>query len=99
MAKKRKKKTRARSSVAPRGRRKKATKKRARRNPRAVVIGDSAIDLSYSGGKHKRHGNMKGPWVHEFESDDVEILGMADGTLKLQSKSGKKLWDVFEVEA
>lgn len=94
----RKKKARSRSSVAPR-RRKKATKTRARRNPRGRVIGDSAIALSYSGGEGKRHGKMKGPWEHEFESDDVEIIGLEDGSVKLRSKSGKNLWDVFEVEA
>jgi hypothetical protein len=40
---------------------------------------------------------MRGPWKHVFESDDVEVKGKKDGSVELRSKSGKRLWDYFEV--
>lgn len=79
-------------------RRKAARPRRVRSNPRGVVIGDSAISLSYEGGQGKRKGSMRGPWKHPFESDDVQIVGKKGGrVVELRSKSGKKLWDFFEV--
>ena len=84
-------------------RRKKATKRKAtktkrRPNPNERIIGDAAMELTYSGGEGKRKGDMSGPWVHEFESGDVEIIGGQDGSIRLRSRSGKRLWDLFEVE-
>lgn len=75
------------------------TKKKRRRNPRQrnPIVGDMAMELTYLGGEGKRKGKMKGPWVHEFESGDVTIEGLPDGSIKLISKSGKRLWDFFEV--
>lgn len=78
-------------------RRRKATRPRPRRNPKGVVIGDSAIDLRYEGGQGKRKGEMRGPWRHKFESDDVQVIGNRDGSVELRSKSGERLWDYFEV--
>lgn len=77
-------------------RRRKAARSRTgyRGNP---VIGDSVLDLSYTGGDGKRKGKMRGPWKHEFESGDVEARGRKDGSVVLRSKSGKRLWDLFEV--
>jgi len=40
---------------------------------------------------------MRGPWKHPFESDDVQVIGKKGGSIELRSKSGKKLWDFFEV--
>jgi hypothetical protein len=40
---------------------------------------------------------MRGPWKHEFERDDVQVIGRKDGSIELKSKSGARLWDVFEV--
>lgn len=79
--------TRHRKSVKPRAR-------AFRSNP---VIGDSAVALSYEGGQGKRTKKLRGPWEHAFESNDVEIRGRKDGSVVLRSKSGKKLWDWFEV--
>lgn len=110
MAKKRKKKRSVsparRKKASPRGprtthrrKRKPAAKKnaRARRNPRRRVIGDAAVALSYEGGEGKRKGKLRGPWEHEFERGDVQIIGMEDGTILLESKSGVPLWGEFEV--
>jgi hypothetical protein len=66
----------------------------ARSNP---VIGDSALELSYTGGEGKRKGKLRGPWKHDFESNDVEVRGRKDGSIVLRSKTGKRLWDFFEV--
>lgn len=62
-----------------------------------MVIGDSAISLSYEGGQGKRKGKMRGPWKHPFESSDVQVVGKQDGSVELRSKSKKRLWDFFEV--
>lgn len=72
-------------------------KKKKHSSSSGVVIGDSALALSYEGGQGKRSGKMRGPWEHEFESDDVEIIGRKDGSLILRSRSGERLWDHFEV--
>lgn len=78
----------------PRRKTKKTKKQRmsTRSNPRrGVVIGDRAISLSYNGGKGKKKNSR---WVHRFETP-VEVLGMKDGSIKLRSKDGIKLWDWF----
>lgn len=93
---KRRKTTRKKKKVGARSRVRKRTSSRARSNP-GVVIGDSAIELRYEGGQGKRHHGMRGPWKHEFETDDVEVIGKKDGSVLLRSKSGKRLWDHFEV--
>jgi hypothetical protein len=83
-------------------------KRRTRRHVRAArpnrrsslanpVIGDSALELSYAGGEGKRKGKLRGPWKHDFESNDVEVRGRKDGSIVLRSKTGKRLWDFFEV--
>jgi hypothetical protein len=83
-------------------------KRRTRRHVRAArpnrrsslanpVIGDSALELSYTGGEGKRKGKLRGPWKHDFESNDVEVRGRKDGSIVLRSKTGKRLWDFFEV--
>jgi hypothetical protein len=75
---------------------KRVRSRRARANP-GVVIGDTAIDLRYVGGQGKRKGQMRGPWKHQFESEDVQVIGKKDGSVLLRSKSGERLWDHFEV--
>ena len=74
------------------------SKKRRRSPRRNPIIGDTALELTYEGGDGKRKGKMKGPWTHPFETDDVEIHGLKDGSIVLKSRSGKRLWDFFEVE-
>lgn len=91
---KRKRKTRAKKTKSS----KSSTRRRsARANPAGVVIGDSALALQYEGGEGKRKGKMRGPWKHEFESDDIQVIGRKDGSVLLKSKSGEKLWGHFEV--
>lgn len=82
-------------SLSSRHRRKRT--RRARRSLTNPVIGDSALALTYHGGQGKRKGKMRGPWRHQFEADDVQVRGRKDGSLVLRSKSGKRLWDFFEV--
>lgn len=99
MAKRRKKVSRRQKTAAlrPAGFRSSRARPRARRNAGGVVIGDSALDLRYEGGKGKRTGKMRGPWKHVFKNDDVEVRGKKDGSVELRSKSGERLWDFFEV--
>lgn len=94
--KRRRKKLVAKRRTAKTGgaRRRKAARPRPRSNP---VIGDSALELSYAGGEGKRKGKLRGPWKHDFESNDVEVRGQKDGSIVLRSKIGKRLWDFFEV--
>lgn len=77
--------------------RRKKTTRRPRRNPQDVIIGDQALELRYLGGEGKRRGDMKGPWGHKFEEEDIQVIGKRDGSVLLKSKSGRPLWDVFEV--
>jgi len=100
MAKRRRKGLLAKKKAKNSGgaRRRKAARPRPRRNSSGDhVIGDSALELSYEGGEGKRKGDMRGPWKHEFESGDVQVIGKLDGAIELRSKSGARLWDVFEV--
>lgn len=99
MAKKRRRKGLFAKKMAKNGvaRRRKSARPRTRRNPGGVVIGDSALELRYEGGQGKRSKDMRGPWKHEFESDDVQVIGKSDGSVELRSKSGARLWDNFEV--
>jgi len=97
MAKRRRKKGFCQTAKNRGARRPKAARPRARRNPSGVVIGDSALELRYEGGEGKRKKGMRGPWKHEFESDDVQVIGKRDGAIELRSKSGARLWDNFEV--
>jgi len=76
-----------------------AVRKKARKkvcsNPRrrdGVVIGDRALSLTYAGGKGKKN---KSKWIHPFETA-VRVLGMKDGSIKLESTEGLPLWDYFK---
>lgn len=93
---KRRKKAAARKRIGGARGARRASRPRARSNP-GTVIGDSTLELTYSGGQGKRKGKMRGPWKHVFESDDVQVIGKKDGSVLLRSKSGEKLWGHFEV--
>lgn len=57
----------------------------------AHLIGMSVYEIRY------RHANDGKDYKHPFERDDVLMLGMPDGSLKIESASGKKLWQNFDV--
>lgn len=68
-----------------------------RRNPRrAVVIGEFAESITYQGGLGK---GKRSRWRHPFQRDShAQVLGLPDGSIKIVSKAGKRLWDFFEVD-
>lgn len=68
-----------------------------RRNPRrGVVIGEHAESITYQGGRGK---GKRSRWRHPFERDShAQVIGMPDGSIKIKSKAGKRLWDFFEVD-
>jgi hypothetical protein len=55
------------------------------------MIGISVFAIQY------RHAADGKDYDHPFETADVLLLGMPDGSLKIESASGKKLWQHFDV--
>jgi hypothetical protein len=57
----------------------------------AHMIGISVYEIRY------RHAADGLDYKHPFETDDVMLLGMPDGSLKIESATGKRLWQNFDV--
>lgn len=57
----------------------------------AHMIGISVFEIRY------RHAADGKDYKHPFETDDVILLGMPDGSLKIESASGNRLWQHFDV--
>lgn len=55
------------------------------------LIGISVYEIRY------RHAADGQDYKHPFETDDVLLLGMPDGSLKIESATGKRLWQNFDV--
>ena len=63
-----------------------------RKTPGAAhLIGISVFAIQY------RHAADGKDYDHPFETADVLLLGMPDGSLKIESASGNRLWENFDV--
>lgn len=62
-----------------------------RQNPpnRAGVISRDVHEIKY------RHAENGLDYFHPFTRNDVELIAMTDGTLRIRSRSGKPLWHNF----
>lgn len=62
-----------------------------------VIIGYQVVAVEYIDDEKAKLEGIKNPknkiWRHEFEIDDVELIGLPDGSVLLKSRSGKRLWD------
>ncbi len=74
--------------------------RRAKRNPPLVlfdsnppggVIGEETLAVYY---EHAEDGEA---YVHEF-GPDVELIAEPDGSVRLEHRDGRELWDEFELE-
>lgn len=68
-------------------------------NPRGVVIARGVRRLEYDVNERRdlggaaRSKDRHGPWRHDFLARDTEIVGLPNGKVQLQSRSGTPLWD------
>lgn len=42
------------------------------------------------------HAEDGANYRHEFETDDVQMFAMPDGSISIRSRSGRRLWDDFD---
>lgn len=65
--------------------------RKVRPNPpsRAGIISVDVHELRY------RHAENGENYFHPFRRNDVELIAMSDGTLRLRSRSGRPLWQEF----
>lgn len=64
---------------------------KARANPptRAAVVSRDVHEIRY------RHAENGLDYFHTFNRNDVELIAMSDGTLRLRSRKGNPLWENF----
>ena len=70
--------------------------RRRRANPLLAVLGNPGTpigrgvrEIVYD--RHATHG--RGPWVHKFKRGDVEVRGLNDGRVLVESKAGARVWE------
>ena len=63
---------------------------------KGVLIGERLKAIEYYDVPKAEAEGLKQPnlaWRHEAERPDIELIGLSDGSVLLESLSGQKLWD------
>lgn len=68
---------------------------RPRGNPWLAVLNKGRTLIAHGAthaGYRRHHRQGYGPWNHDFKRRDVDVYGLSDGRVLLESKGGARLW-------